>query len=339
VVPAADRASSSRRARSSCYASPRPAGRWSCSVSGWRPGRPPLGFLAGSASRPPSKPWSSWRPADGVGVLRARRARSCRSEGDGAVTVGAMENPYVERVAQATDKLLATTSRLDDVGAAGPSLLPIGTLHGADPPGRQRRRYPASPGGGGQGRGRRGLPGGRPARDAEIEAGRARPAGRSESACAPPASSWRRRWRTLQMRRGSRRPYTERRGPHRSGPRSGRAREVEVHHVDLGYGYEPRDWPFGWVLEEMDRAMIDLPSRLPPNVAVVLTASDAGQHWVAGAATASRSWHDKRPVRLADGSCSTCGRAGVPPAQTVALTGPGRVPSRWAGAPSAVVAR
>ena len=39
--------------------------------------------------------------------------------------------------------------------------------------------------------------------------------------------------------------------------------------------------PFASVAE-MDRAMIDLPSRLPPNVAVVLTASDAGQHWVAG---------------------------------------------------------
>ena len=61
-----------------------------------------------------------------------------------------------------------------------------------------------------------------------------------------------------------------------------RLREVEVHHVDLDYGYTPQDWPFGWVLEEMDRAMLGLPERLPPGVAVVLSGSDAGQHWVAG---------------------------------------------------------
>ena len=61
-----------------------------------------------------------------------------------------------------------------------------------------------------------------------------------------------------------------------------RLREVEVHHVDLAYGYGPEDWPFAWVIEEMDRAMLDLPARLPTGTAVVLTASDAGQHWVAG---------------------------------------------------------
>ena len=66
-----------------------------------------------------------------------------------------------------------------------------------------------------------------------------------------------------------------------------RLREVEVHHVDLDYGYKPEDWPFEWVMEEMDRAMLDLPSRLPPGEAVVLTATDADQHWVAGSGDAT----------------------------------------------------
>ncbi len=124
-----------------------------------------------------ASPGARGAPADGVGVLRARRARSCRSEGDGAVTVGAMENPYVERVAQATDKLLATTSRLDDVGAAGPSLLPdwdrsmVLTHLAANADGTRRALEAAAKGEVGEV-----YPGGRPARDAEIEAGRARPA-------------------------------------------------------------------------------------------------------------------------------------------------------------------
>ena len=61
-----------------------------------------------------------------------------------------------------------------------------------------------------------------------------------------------------------------------------RLREVEVHHVDLDYGYKPEDWPIEWVLEEMDRAMLELPTRLPAGTAVVLSATDADQRWVAG---------------------------------------------------------
>jgi maleylpyruvate isomerase len=63
-------------------------------------------------------------------------------------------------------------------------------------------------------------------------------------------------------------------------------REVEVHHVDLNGGYGPADWDYGWVLEEMDRAMLSLSSRLPEDTAVVLTATDSDQHWVAGSGDA-----------------------------------------------------
>jgi maleylpyruvate isomerase len=195
-----------------------------------------------------------------------------------------MENPYVERVAQATDKLLATARSLDDVGAAGPSLLPnwdrsmVLTHLAANADGTRRALEAAAKGEVGEV-----YPGGRPARDAEIEAGRARPARELEErlrrACEQLAAALENASDEVWEAKAVHPSGEVRIGP---GLVVGRLREVEVHHVDLDYGYEPRDWPFGWVLEEMDRAMIDLPSRLPPGVAVVLTAGDAGQHWVAG---------------------------------------------------------
>jgi maleylpyruvate isomerase len=195
-----------------------------------------------------------------------------------------MDNPYLERIDAATTKLLASVGRLDDVAATGPSLLPdwdrsmVVTHLAANADGTRRGLEAA-------GRGEVGevYPGGRPARDAEIEAGRARPARELEQrlrrACEQLATALADApgevWEATAVHPS---------GEVRIGPGLvvGRLREIEVHHVDLDYGYEPQDWPFGWVLEEMDRAMIDLPSRLPPGVAVVLTGSDAGQHWVAG---------------------------------------------------------
>jgi maleylpyruvate isomerase len=203
---------------------------------------------------------------------------------DGAVTVGAMNNPYLDRIDQATAKLLASVANLDDVGAAGPSLLPgwdrsmVATHLAANADGVRRALEAA-----GRGEVSEVYPGGRPARNAAIEAGRARPAReldqRLRRACeqlaAVLASASDEVWDAAAVHPS---------GEVRIGPGLivGRLREVEVHHVDLDYGYEPQDWPFGWVLEEMDRAMIDLPSRLPPGVAVMLTGSDADQRWVAG---------------------------------------------------------
>lgn len=199
-----------------------------------------------------------------------------------------MNNPYLDRIDEATAKLLVSVARLDDLAATGPSRLPgwdramVVTHVAANANGLQRAVEAA-------GRGQVGefYPGGRPARNAEIEAGRARPAGDVEQrlrlACeqlaAALANASEQVWDATAVHPS---------GEVRIGPGLivGRLREVEVHHVDLDYGYEPRDWPFGWVLEEMDRAMIDLPSRLPPGVAVVLTGDDAGQHWVAGSGDA-----------------------------------------------------
>jgi maleylpyruvate isomerase len=41
-----------------------------------------------------------------------------------------------------------------------------------------------------------------------------------------------------------------------------RLREVEMHHVDLGLGYEPSDWPEGYAEWELPRLLATVPSRL-----------------------------------------------------------------------------
>jgi maleylpyruvate isomerase len=41
-----------------------------------------------------------------------------------------------------------------------------------------------------------------------------------------------------------------------------RLREVEVHHVDLGVGYEPSDWPEDYVAWELPELLATVPSRL-----------------------------------------------------------------------------
>jgi maleylpyruvate isomerase len=131
------------------------------------------------------------------------------------------------------------------------------------------------------------YPGGREARDAEIEAGRGAPAaglrerlrGSCEALAAALAAAPEAVWDA---------PALTATGEVKVGPALivGRLREVEVHHVDLACGYSPEDWPSGWVTEEMDRALLGLPARLPPGTAVVMSATDTGQHWVAGSGDA-----------------------------------------------------
>jgi len=42
-----------------------------------------------------------------------------------------------------------------------------------------------------------------------------------------------------------------------------RWREVEIHHVDLGAGYEPDDWPEKYVRRELPLLLATVPARLP----------------------------------------------------------------------------
>ncbi|HTV11476.1 MAG TPA: maleylpyruvate isomerase family mycothiol-dependent enzyme [Acidimicrobiales bacterium] len=199
-----------------------------------------------------------------------------------------MKNPYLSRVDAATAKLLATVSGLDDVAVSQPSLLPgwdraMVLTHLAANAEALLRVVEAAQ------RGQIGevYPGGEAARNAAIEAGRGRPVVELEkrlreasmAAAAALASAPETVWDAACNGLG---------GQVKIGPGRviSRLREVEVHHVDLGCAYSPEDWPFEWVVEEMDRAMLKLPRRLPPGIAVYLAATDADQHWVAGSGEA-----------------------------------------------------
>jgi maleylpyruvate isomerase len=50
-----------------------------------------------------------------------------------------------------------------------------------------------------------------------------------------------------------------------------RRREVEVHHVDLGTGYQPADWPADFAVLVVER--------LAPRATATLVATDAGRTW------------------------------------------------------------
>ncbi len=41
-----------------------------------------------------------------------------------------------------------------------------------------------------------------------------------------------------------------------------RWREVEIHHVDMGRGYEPEDWPEEYVRRELAALLATVPARL-----------------------------------------------------------------------------
>jgi maleylpyruvate isomerase len=53
-----------------------------------------------------------------------------------------------------------------------------------------------------------------------------------------------------------------------------RWREVEIHHVDLGLGYSPEDWPEDYVEAELARALPNLPGRLPAGATVDVATID-----------------------------------------------------------------
>lgn len=195
-----------------------------------------------------------------------------------------MDSPYVSRIRAATELLIGDVAPLGQAAMAGPTLLPgwdraMLLTHLANNADGVRRALEAA------GRGELGemYPGGRPARDGAIEAGRGRSAAELKDRLAASAQEL-----DVALVHAGEQVWHQRAlgltGEVEVGPGLvvGRLREVMVHHVDLQVGYGPRDWPTAWVMEEMDRAMFDLPGRLPPGVAVVLEATDVGQHWVAG---------------------------------------------------------
>lgn len=64
-----------------------------------------------------------------------------------------------------------------------------------------------------------------------------------------------------------------------------RWREVEVHHVDLGLGYSPSEWPVAFASRGLDDAFADLPNRakrnrMPVDSDLRIEATDHDRAWV-----------------------------------------------------------
>ncbi|HET9061631.1 MAG TPA: maleylpyruvate isomerase family mycothiol-dependent enzyme [Acidimicrobiales bacterium] len=207
---------------------------------------------------------------------------------EAALALLCMEHPYIHKIQAANERLLSTVAGLDDVAMAAPSLLPgwdraMVLAHLANNADAMRRCVEAAS----QGQVAVMYPGGDDARNADIEAGRGLSAAVLESRL---AESSRRLQEAFELapQRAWEAKAIARMGEVQIGAGLvlGRLREVEVHHVDLNGGYGPADWDYAWVVEEMDRAMLSLPARLPEDTAVVLTATDSDQHWVAGSGDA-----------------------------------------------------
>jgi maleylpyruvate isomerase len=123
------------------------------------------------------------------------------------------------------------------------------------------------------------YPGGSAQREGDIEAGAGRPARaliedlagsqqRLEQLFAECSAAG---WPGAQLMGGSHYPAT--------GCPAHRLREVEMHHVDLGIGYGPADWPTDYLAWELPGLLASVPDRLrsPQDRAAVLA-------WLAGRA-------------------------------------------------------
>jgi maleylpyruvate isomerase len=109
--------------------------------------------------------------------------------------------------------------------------------------------------------------GGAEGRAAELEAGAGRPAAdlvadvrataeAAERACAElPHEAWDRLGRSPGGQLHSMRRVL-----------TGRIREVELHHVDLGLGYEPADWPETFARAELDAALWNMVEHADPRI-------------------------------------------------------------------------
>ncbi len=106
------------------------------------------------------------------------------------------------------------------------------------------------------------YPGGSAQRSSEIDAGAPRPAA---EIIADLVTSQDRLELAWEASTAAGWPHPQLRGddhwPATASP-ARRLREVEMHHVDLGLGYEPSDWPGDYVAWELPRLLATVPSRL-----------------------------------------------------------------------------
>jgi maleylpyruvate isomerase len=177
---------------------------------------------------------------------------------------GAFAGAGIELCRAAHRRLIATANGLTDDVVSGPSLLPDWTVghvltHVARNAEGHTRRLEAALDGAEVAR----YPGGLEERAADIEAGAGRSARDLASDVAESAErledAWSRSvaagWPHQDLMAGDRWATPE--SPWR------RLREVEVHHVDLGVGYGPEDWPEGYVAWEMPRVLATVQARVP----------------------------------------------------------------------------
>jgi maleylpyruvate isomerase len=156
-------------------------------------------------------------------------------------------------------RLLTTAARVTDEQVRSPSLLPGWTIgHVLTHLARNAESHTRRLEGALRGEDVPRYPGGAVQRDREIEEGAPRPAagiiadlGSAQRAL---ELAWERSaaagWPNPQLSR----PTTS--------SLASRLEEVEMHHVDLGLGYQPADWPDDYVAWALPRLLATVPSRL-----------------------------------------------------------------------------
>lgn len=169
----------------------------------------------------------------------------------------------IELCRQSHRRLLETAGRVDDATARQPSGLPGWTVgHVLTHLARNAEGHTRRLEGALQGNDVPRYPGGSEQRDREIEDGAARSAGELlrdlEESIQVLEDVWARSeqagWPNAELMGDDRFPTT--------GSPSRRLREVEVHHVDLGLGYQVTDWPDAYVEWDLPSTLARVPGRL-----------------------------------------------------------------------------
>jgi maleylpyruvate isomerase len=169
----------------------------------------------------------------------------------------------IELCRAAHRRVVESASGFTDADAAAPSLLPGWTVghvltHLARNADGHARRLEAALRGEEVAR----YPGGQQERGADIEAGAGRSARDLAADVAASAERLEEVWDRSALADWPNRDLTAGDAWRTPGSPWRRLREVEVHHVDLGVGYGPEDWPDGYVRWELPRVLATVPSRV-----------------------------------------------------------------------------
>lgn len=172
----------------------------------------------------------------------------------------------VEGSREATGRLFDTLEQIDQAVAIRPSLLPGWSIaHVLTHLARNADSFVRILEAATQGREVRQYAGGDIGRNQDIEEGAKRTAAEIiddlRSACVRLDATWSEMPEEVWQQRGLRNNGLPL--PCRLLPIS-RWREVEVHHVDLGLGYEAADWPAEFVDTDLPHALERLPERIDP---------------------------------------------------------------------------